>query len=184
MYVSSFCLHLSLLWFPPKCNCRSGWFSTTEASWPSYIAAWIPYVSTDCSFTTGLSDFRFHHEKVVHRGEHGPVKSRRAPSKEFLRMQDIPRWLAVHACAQSKERNIPLPRPARVVRRCPGLPTDGNHDVQIFDTLLEGEFMDETRLPPPRPRCIKPVPFYKGLEALQVPDREAGRKKGEREAPC
>eukprot|EP00752_Nemacystus_decipiens_P002493 g2344.t1 len=47
------------------------------------------------------------------------------------------------------------------------LPRDGDHDVQIFDTLLEGEFVDETRLPPPRPRLVKPVPFYKGLVELQ-----------------
>lgn len=111
------------------------------------------------------------------------MKSRRAPSNEFLRMQDIPRWLAVHACAHSRKNEHPPPPPCARRTAVPRA-TDGNHDVQIFDTLLEGEFMDETRLPPPRPRCIKPVPFYKGLEALQVPDREAGRKKGEREAPC
>lgn len=61
--------------------------------------------------------------------------------------------------------------PTRSSRASPALASgliDGNHDVHIFDNLPEGEFMDETRLPPPRPRCIKPVRFYKGLEELQV----------------
>lgn len=44
----------------------------------------------------------------------------------------------------------------------------GGHDVRIFDTLPEGEFIDETKSPPPRPPDAKPVPFYKGLKELQV----------------
>ncbi|CAM9674291.1 unnamed protein product [Ectocarpus sp. 4 AP-2014] len=47
------------------------------------------------------------------------------------------------------------------------LPHGGNHDVRIFDTLPEGRFVDETREPPARPRCARPVPFYQGLEELQ-----------------
>ncbi|CAM9759163.1 unnamed protein product [Ectocarpus sp. 6 AP-2014] len=48
------------------------------------------------------------------------------------------------------------------------LPHGGNHDVRIFDTLPEGRFVDETRKPPARPRCARPVPFYQGLEELQI----------------
>lgn len=54
--------------------------------------------------------------------------------------------------------------------------TDGNHDVQVFDTLLEGEFIDETRLAPPRVK--KPVPFYKGQVELQVRNTDIGREGG------
>lgn len=51
----------------------------------------------------------------------------------------------------------------------------GNHDERIFDTLPEGAFVDETTVPPPRPPGAKPVPFYKGLEELQVGRDEGGR---------
>lgn len=45
---------------------------------------------------------------------------------------------------------------------------DGDHNVRIFDTLPEGDFIDETRPLPPQPSCAKPAPFYKGLKELQV----------------
>lgn len=56
-----------------------------------------------------------------------------------------------------------------MVARC----ADGNHDVRIFETLPEGDFIDETRPLPPQPHCAKPVQYYKGLKELQV-RRERG----------
>eukprot|EP00752_Nemacystus_decipiens_P002487 g2338.t2 len=47
------------------------------------------------------------------------------------------------------------------------LPRDGKHDVRIFDTLLEGDFIDRTRYPPPRPPCERAVTSYKGRVGLQ-----------------
>ncbi|CBJ30253.1 SH2 domain containing protein [Ectocarpus siliculosus] len=45
--------------------------------------------------------------------------------------------------------------------------TGGNHDVRIFETLPEGQLVDETHPPTPRPPCKKAVPSYKGLAGLQ-----------------
>lgn len=61
----------------------------------------------------------------------------------------------------------PSPLPARPT------PTDGNHDVRIFDALPEGGFTDNTRFPPPRPSCDRGVTFYRGLVGLQVRGRRA-----------
>lgn len=44
----------------------------------------------------------------------------------------------------------------------------GNHDIRIFETLPEGQLVDETHPPTPRPPCKKAVPSYKGLAGLQV----------------
>ncbi|CAM9741858.1 unnamed protein product, partial [Ectocarpus sp. 12 AP-2014] len=42
------------------------------------------------------------------------------------------------------------------------LPRDGKHDVRIFDTLPEGQLVEETRQLPPRPPCKKAVSSYMG----------------------
>lgn len=45
---------------------------------------------------------------------------------------------------------------------------DGNHDVQIYNTLPEGKLVDETHLLPPRPPCKKAVSSYMGPSRVQV----------------
>lgn len=58
----------------------------------------------------------------------------------------------------------------------------GDHDVRIFDTLPEGQLVDETHSPPPRPPCKKAVPSYKGLAGLQV--RGGWFPRGLASVPC
>ncbi|CAN0233456.1 unnamed protein product, partial [Ectocarpus fasciculatus] len=44
---------------------------------------------------------------------------------------------------------------------------DGNHDVRIFDTLSEGQLVDETQPLPPRPPCKKAARSYMGQARVQ-----------------